>query len=391
MRILFLALDIDLCGRTGDSTHVRELASSFSKLGNSVALIGFTPEDTQDLVPALARDMGVLIFIPKERGNLAILRFCRRLVKEFKPDVIYERRFSPKIGGTLSKVTGIPSMVEINGIIEEERELLDGKKKSVSLLDKIKWRVRKYFFRSANGIVAVSEGIARTLIDEYGVTAPNVHVVHNGANTDLFRPLDRMECIEKLGLDPGLRYICFSGNLAPWQGVEYLISAVPQLTDEFEELRVLIVGDGVQREGLETLAGELGVEEIVQFCGSRPYNEVPLFMGAAEVCVAPFRGIERNIKHGVSPIKLYEYMSCARPFVTTSVWDLNEGIAENEICVLVEPDRPDELAGAVADLMRNREKAKEMGERGRVIAEREYSWNAVASRIVGILQEVSSR
>lgn len=391
MRILLLALDVDICGRTGDSTHVRELASSFSKLGNPVALIGYTPEDTQDLVPALARDMTVSIFIPKERGNLAILRFCRRLVKEFKPGVIYERRFSPKIGGTLSKVTGIPSMVEINGIIEEERELLEGKKKSVSLLDRIKWRVRKYFFRSANGIVAVTEGLARTLIDEYGVTAPKVHVVHNGANTDLFRPLDRMECIEKLGLDAGLRYICFSGNLAPWQGVEYLISAMPQLTEEFDDLRVLIVGDGVQRESLERQAGELGVGDVVQFCGFRPYDEVPLFMGAAEVCVAPFRGIERNIKHGVSPIKLYEYMSCARPFVTTSVWNLNEGIAENEVCVLVEPDRPDELTGAVAGLLRNREKAKEMGERGRVIAEREYSWNAVASRIVGILQEVSSR
>ncbi|MCK5291978.1 MAG: glycosyltransferase family 4 protein [Thermoplasmata archaeon] len=390
MRILFLALDVDICGRTGDSTHVRELASSFSRLGNSVALIGFTPEDTQDLVPALAKGMGVPIFIPKERGNLAILRFCRRLVRKFKPDVIYERRFSPKISGTLSKITGVPSMVEINGIIEEEKELLEGEEKSVSLLDRIKWRVRKYFFRSANGIVAVSEGLARTLIDEYGVPAPNVHVVHNGANTDLFRPLDRKECIEKLGLDPNLRYICFSGNLAPWQGVEYLISAVTKLTGEFGDLRVLIVGDGVQREDLETLAGELGVEDIVQFCGFRPYNEVPLFLGAAEVCVAPFRGIERNIKHGISPIKLYEYMSCARPFVTTSVWNLNEGIGENEVCVLVEPDRPDELAGAVADLMRNREKVKEMGERGRVIAEREYSWNAVASRIVGILQEVFS-
>jgi glycosyltransferase involved in cell wall biosynthesis len=389
VRILFLALDVDICGRAGDSTHVRELASSFSKLGNSVALIGFTPEETLELVPAMAREMGVSIFIPKERGNLAVLRFCRRLVKEFKPSVIYERRFSPKISGTLSKITGVPSMVEINGIIEEERKLLEGEQKSVSLLDKIKRRVRKYFFRSADGIVAVSEGIARTLIDEYGVLAPNVHVVHNGANTDLFRPLDRKECIEKLDLDPSLRYICFSGNLAPWQGVEYLISAVPQLIDEFEELRVLIVGDGAQREDLETLAGELGVGEIVQFCGFRPYREVPLFIGAAEVCAAPFRGIERNTKLGMSPIKLYEYMSCARPFVTTSAWALDEGIAENEICVLVEPDRPDELAGAVADLMRRREKAKEMGERGRVIAEREYSWMAVASRIVGILQEVS--
>jgi glycosyltransferase involved in cell wall biosynthesis len=389
VRILFLALDVDICGRTGDSTHVRELAFSFSKLGNTVALVGYTPAETQDLVPELARNTRVSILIPRERGNLAILRFCRRLVKEFKPDVIYERRFSPKISGTLSKITGVPSMIEINGIIEEERELLEGEETSVSLLDKIKWRVRKFFLRSADGIVAVSEGIATTLIDEYEVPAPNVHVVHNGANTDLFRPLDIKECVEKLGLDPNVRYICFSGNLAPWQGVEYLISAVPQLTDEFEDLQVLIVGDGVQREGLETLAGELGVEDIVQFCGFHPYNDVPLFMGAAEVCVAPFRGIERNIKYGVSPIKLYEYMSCARPFVTTSVWNPNEGTAEHEVGVVVEPDRPDELAGAMAGLLKNREKAREMGERGRAIAEREYSWNAVASRIVGIIQKTS--
>lgn len=391
MRILFLALDVDLCGRTGDSTHVRELAASFSKLGNTVALVGHTPEASQDRIPELERELGIAISIPKDRGNLSILRFCNRLAKEFKPDAIYERRFSPKISVTLSKVTRIPSMVEINGMIEKEKELLNGREKSVTMLEKIKGKARRYFLRSSDGIVAVSNGIAQALADEYTVSKSKLHVVHNGANTDLFRPIGRGECIDKLSLDPKLRYVCFSGNLAPWQGMEFLVSAVPTLSSEFGNLRILVVGDGIQRESLETLTSELKVEEFVQFCGFRPYEEIPYYLGAAEVCVAPFSGLERNSRYGVSPIKLYEYMSCARPFVTTSVCDLVEEIAEHDVGVVVEPDSPEELARALADLLRDQNRASSMGERGRVLAAREHSWNAVASGIVGILREVSRK
>jgi len=389
VRILFLALDINLCGRTGDSTHVRELTASFSKVGNVVSLVGYAPEDSLDQIPGLFTGENVNVLIPKERGDLAILRLCRKLVKEFRPDAIYERRFSPKMSVTLGKMSGISSVVEINGMVEEEKKLLGREEKGVPGLSRIKGRVRKYFLKSASGIVAVSSGIGKALVDEYNMSPSKIHVIHNGANTDLFRPMKREDCIARLGLDLDLRYICFSGNLAPWQGVEHLISALPSLSGEFEDLHLLVVGDGVQRDGLERSVENLGLQETVSFRGLVPYEEVPYYLGSAEICVAPFSGMLRNVKYKISPIKLYEYMACGRPFVTTSVCDMNEEITDNDVGVVIAPDDPGELRNALADLLKDEERARAMGESGRILAEREHSWNSVASRVVKILEEAS--
>ncbi len=389
MRILFLALDVDLTGKTGDSTHVRELTASFTKTGNTVALVGYAPEETQHEVAELAEDMEAFVFLPKDRGNLAILRFCSKLVREFRPEAIYERRFSPKISVTLGKMTRTPSVVEINGMVEEERKLYDGRKKTASGLDRIKRRVRRYFLRSANGIVAVSDGIGKALVDEYKVQPSKVEVVHNGANIDLFRPIDRSKCIEELGLNPNLRYICFSGNLAPWQGVEHLISAFPKLIEETPDLRLLLVGDGVLRANLENMVEELNIQDFTEFTGRVPYEQVPLYLNSSEVCVAPFSGILRNVKYGFSAIKLYEYMGCGVPFVTTTVCGIQDEIEENDIGVIVPPDDHVSLADAVSGLLRDEVRARDMGDRGRALAEKEHSWDSVARKITAILEDVA--
>ena len=86
-------------------------------------------------------------------------------------------------------------------------------------------------------------------------------MVSNGANTSLFKPLEQETCRKELGLDLEIPYICFVGNLAPWQGVEYLVKAAPSILSRFPECRFLIVGDGVMKDNLLKLCRELGVEE----------------------------------------------------------------------------------------------------------------------------------
>ncbi len=389
VRILFLALDVDLSSRTGDSTHTRELVTSLSRIGNEVALVSYAPEESLRDVSTLFGGMGVSVHIPQKSGNLPTLRFCSQLAREFKPDVIYERRFSPKISGTLSKMLSVPSVVEINAMIEEELKILGKEEKGVLGLDKIKRRIRRYFLRSADGIVAVSSGIGAGLVEEYDVNPSKIHVVHNGANTDLFRPMDRSTCMKRLGLDEKMRYLCFSGSLAPWQGVEDLIPVLNNLRSEVENVRLLVVGDGELMNDLKVKSKELGIQNAVQFCGYVPYEEVPYHINSAEICVAPFNAILRNVKYGFSAIKLYEYMACGMPFVTTSVCGIEEEIEEKDVGLVVEPDSPKELETALEELLGNSQKAKEMGKRGRSLAEKEHSWISVAKRTTEILEGVA--
>jgi glycosyltransferase involved in cell wall biosynthesis len=389
VRILFLALDVDLSTKTGDSTHVRELATSLSTIGHELLLVGHIPEDARVEVSDYFGKMNVPVKVPEKTGDLSTLRFCSQVARDFKPDVIYERRFSPKIGVTLSKLLRVPVTVEINAMVEEELKLLDKEQKGVPGIGRIKRRIRRFFLRSADGLVAVSKGIGKGLENEYDVDSSRIHVVQNGANTDLFRPLDLEDCRKRLGLDEGLHYLCYSGNLAPWQGMEHLVSALPRLIEDFEDLRLIIVGDGVLREELEKAVGDKGLQDVVSFFGTVPYEDVPRYLCAADICVAPFSGILRNVKYGFSAIKLFEYMACGRPFVTTSVCGIEREIDENDVGLVVPPDSPQDLAEALRKLLDYGERTATMGERGRILAEREHSWVAVARRITSILEETS--
>jgi glycosyltransferase involved in cell wall biosynthesis len=385
VRILFLALDVDLSGRTGDSTHVRELATSLSNIGNEVSLVGYFPPEFESKASSLFQGTGVTLNSPEARGNLATLRFGSSLARRFKPDIIYERRFSPKIGVTLGKISGIPSVVEINAMVEEEKKILDKDEGSAGL-ERIKRRIRRYFLRSAARIVVVSGGIRDGLVEEYDIKESKVHVVHNGANTDIFRPLNKDKCKDRLGLDGDLRYVCFSGNLAPWQGLDHLIPAFAILADENPDLRLLMVGDGVLRQDLERMVKDHDIQDSTIFSGRVSYEDVPLYINSSEICVAPFGGILRNIKYGFSAIKLYEYMGCGKPFVTTTVCGIQDEITKNDVGVVVPPDDPEELAGAATSLLKEDDRVEQMGERARALAVREHSWNSVAKRITNILE-----
>ncbi len=390
MRILFLALDVDLSGTTGDSTHVRELAASLSKIGNPITLVGHVPEGQRERVKEVLGRHGIAVEVLDSTRNLSTLRFCAQVAKKFKPDVIYERRFSPKIGVTVGKMTRVPAVVEVNAMIEEEQKILDRESKEALGVGRIKKRIRKYFLRSAKRIVVVSSGIGKGLVSEYGVDSSRIHVVQNGANTDLFRPMESKECMDRLGLNDELRYLCYSGNLAPWQGVEHLLAAFQKVSIDFQNARLLIVGDGILRERLEEISREKELQEVADFHGTVPYEDVPLYVNSAEICVAPFSGILRNVKYGFSGIKLFEYMACGRPFVTTTVCGIEDEIDENNIGLLVPPDSPEDLAEAMGELLSDRQTAMEMGKRGRVLAEKEHSWVSVARRISNILEEVAS-
>ena len=111
MRILFLAVDVDLRDLRGDSVHVRELASNLVANGNDVILITGTPDVSR---------VGAVVHLPRRETTLGQVLQGIGMARGWA-DVIYERRFSPKLSWLISKFTGVPFLMEVNGVLEEER------------------------------------------------------------------------------------------------------------------------------------------------------------------------------------------------------------------------------------------------------------------------------
>jgi glycosyltransferase involved in cell wall biosynthesis len=203
MRILFLALDINLASLTGDTIHVKELVKSLSRLGNEVFLVVPGGNDVQAERERLERFGNVKVHINNNRNLLNTIKFCKRIIETRNPEVIYERRFSAKVGAALSFFSKVPLVIEVNGLIEEEIEITDGSKKTPTIISVTKKNMRKRFFKRATRIVAVTEGIRKGLARQYNIQPRIIDVVPNGADVDRFRPLDQDSCRSELGLVAG--------------------------------------------------------------------------------------------------------------------------------------------------------------------------------------------
>src|SRR3989442_7926853 len=104
----------------------------------------------------------------------------------------------------------------------------------------------------------------------------------------------------------------FVGSLVPWQGVDIMIRTVWELRKARRSIGGVIVGDGPDRQRLEALVEAEALRGQVTFTGSVPYREVPRYIGSFDVAVS----LKPPMLPG-SPLKVREYMSCARPVIAS--------------------------------------------------------------------------
>jgi len=397
MKLLLLDIVWPLYLADGSLIHRHELVSNLARLGNEIHI--FTTDSSTlshlDNIRCHYIRPGSLLTL-----TINYFRSSALLVGSETFDVLYTR--NPNFGflaGLFCKNRCKTLVYELNGIPEDESSLIKsrcdkekslqgGKKVNLSrYFSSAKARLRISVLKKALGlsdrIITVTPGIKANLESIYNIPGEKITVVPNGANTSLFKSLEQAACRKELGLDPETPYICFVGNLAPWQGVEYLVKAVPSILARYPECRFLIVGDGIMKNELLNLSGELGVADRFVFTGVVAYDRVPVYINASDICAAPFI-LARNEKIGLSPLKLYEYMACGKPVVASAIRGVADVLEASEGGIPVPPENPEALAEAISKLLENPESRTEMGSRGLSYVTENYSWYSVAKQVDGV-------
>ncbi len=306
-----------------------------------------------------------------------------------RPEILYLRQNSfPFFPIALCKILKIPSIVEVNGLVMDELKVNpDSKSFAYRVFSYLALRSERFNYRYCDRIVSVTDKLRDELVRLYSVPAEKVLVINNGANTDLFKPMDQKQARSKLGLNDSKKYVCFVGHLAAWQGVEFLIYSAPFILEKFPDVRFLVVGDGVMRDKLLKIASEMGLSDKFTFTGRVPYENVPVYINAADVCVAPFI-LARNSKIGLSALKTYEYLACGKPIVASSIPGVKDLIDLSGGGISVPPENPGELANAVVKLISDQKTCNAMGEQGRKYVVENHSWDGVARKILDICHEI---
>ncbi len=392
--MLFLDMVRPLSLADGSLIHRYELVSNLARLGNEIHIftVGKTSFSSMTNIHSYYIPPGNFLSL-----TLSYFRNSIFLLGSETFDVLYTR--NPNFGflaGLFCKNRCKRIIYELNGIPEDEKNLFreksEGDKFShpekrssfsnryFSTHARLKLFILKKALEFSDKIIAVTPGIKSNLEKGYNVPGEKIVVVSNGANTSLFRPLEQETCRRELGLDLKIPFVCFVGNLAPWQGVEYLIKAAPSILSRFPECHFLIVGDGVMKDNLLKLCRELGVENRFIFTGVIAYDRVPLYINASDICTAPFI-FARNAKIGLSPLKLYEYMACGKPVVASNISGVSDVLEASEGGIPVLPENQGALAEGILKLLENPELRMKLGSKGLSYVTENYSWYSVAKKV----------
>jgi glycosyltransferase involved in cell wall biosynthesis len=333
------------------------LAETLAKRGHEVHVITSLDEG----LPEVSCERGFHIHrLPKSEirfiGALIFWADIVRALRKIKPDIVHAQNLINGIPALLSnKLLKIPYVVY-------------GRGSDVYLPCWFTKLTAKTTLKNASAVIALTEhmkGVMQTICNR------DVIVVPNGINLgeDTGRRSERG--------DPGKK-ILFVGRLDPIKGTRYLLGAMSILHRDMPGVKLILVGDGEEREPLESLTDSLRIRECVVFAGRVPHERVQDYMNRAEVLVLP------SLSEGF-PVTILEAMACGLPVVATRVGGIPDIIEDGTNGYLVDAMNQKQIAEALLKLLQDEELRKDISDKNRKTAEK-YRWGMVAATLEGIYQ-----
>jgi glycosyltransferase involved in cell wall biosynthesis len=307
---------------------------------------------------------------------------------KLRPDCLYIRgaTFITFVISGWAKLFGLMHIVEINGI----NPLYSWGKSLFTIFRKIDQVLGDFSMKKADKVITVTDGLKQELCRRYKMQEEKIAVVPNGTDIDVFKPLDKREARRQLGLDEDMNYICFAGSFYPHHGIEYIVKSVPLVIQQIPETRFILIGSGSEKAKIEREVREKNLMDSIIFIGEIPYRTVAMYINASDVCVIPTTktGLLAFDSFEGSPLKLYDYLGCARPVVGTDVPGIGNFLESITAGISVRQRDADALAQAVIDLLHNPARAQRMGENGRKVIVERYTWRNTALEVAKICEKL---
>lgn len=313
----------------------------------------------------------VLVFpMRKTYDLLAIYRICK-ILRKYKIDVIHSHGLLVNI---LSRVASYLANTRVSISTAHIPLNLKSGKQAQNIFEKL---MVPYYLIMDNltslfnqKVIAVSHAVKRDLMEQ-GVDSKRIVVVQNGIDLTRERRNDRNTegTLKRAGNHPIVGTIT---RLSPQKDIPTFLKMAGLVIKDVPKAQFLIVGDGEKRREFQDLAGKLGLGDHVRFLGYR--KDVPDLLRTFDIFALS------SLWEGL-PIVILEAMAAEKPVVATAVDGVAEVVEHGKTGLLVEPQRPDLLAKSVIELIRNPNRAKGMGKRGRERLERSFSIKRVINTV----------
>ena len=312
-------------------------------------------------------------------------------------DVVHCHTWYSHLGGiTIKQAYGIPMVLtthSLEPLRPWKREQLGGG------YDASAW-VERTAIEMADAVIAVSQGTRDDVIRLFDVDESRVHVIHNGIDLSLYRPVTATDGLERYGVDPSRPYVLFVGRITRQKGIIHLVRAIPEIDTSAQvvlcagapdtpeiaaEMEAAVAAARAERPGI------VWIQEMV----SRE-TAVELYSHATVFCCP-------SVYEPFGIINL-EAMACGRPVVATATGGIPEVVVDGETGLLVpleqaggtsfdplDPSRfSHDLAERINRLLGDSNLRERMADAGRRRVEEHFSWGAIARRTADLYASLTA-
>lgn len=310
-------------------------------------------------IPRALRSLSALLY--------AISIFPRALRLRPRPDVILGSWAYPDACAAIAiaRAMGVPAVVKVHGSDLDVVAKMPGPR-----------AIMRALLPRAAAVIAVSRPLARD-VAALGVPPDRIHTVDNGVDSQRFFVRDRKAARALLGLPVDGKLLVYIGHLKRSKGIRELCAAYAIARQGIPDLRLVIVGDGEERQSCDQFAACHDGRVVV--AGAWPHEHVPLWLAAADALVLPSW-------HEGTPNVVLEALACGRRVVATRVGGTPDLITSAKLGDLCEVKNPHGLALAMiraACTPYDPAQVAAMGSRG--------DWHRSAAALYRILAQVSVR
>ena len=364
VRIAFCITDLD---RGGAEQALVQVVTRLDRRNWEPAVFCLAPPG--ELVePLESAGIPVTCFGARAARNVGVLVGLRRVLREFRPQILqtflYHANIAGRLAGWMARVPHI-----VCGIRVAER-----RSRSRLRLDRwTDWMVERH--------VCVSEGVAEFTRTVGRLPAEKLVVIPNGVDAARFAQSPPAD-LGAFGIPPNARTLLFVGRLEFQKAPELLIEAAARCLPAHPDTHLLLVGDGALRGRLAAQAQETMVADRIHFAGSR--TDVPGLMRSASLLVLPSRW------EGLPNVVL-EAMAAGLPVIATAVEGAAEVVRNGETGWLIPADSVTALADAMTAALDRPELTAALGAAAQQAVVECFTWDRAAGAYAGLYRSLLRR
>jgi len=248
-----------------------------------------------------------------------------------------------------------------------------------------KWRKKENeFILKADKIITVSPNFAENIIKKNNIETKKMVVVPNTVRQSFYKDAIYSDIIKEKYSNKFV--VLYLGDTNIRRGLQTAIRATELLSKKIANFKLVIVGQNTTDSILKEETKKLNLESFIDFEGWQDVSLFPSYIVASNICISP---LYRSIQHDVAYAnKIFQYMSFGKPILVSNA------IAQKEIVELVnsglvhKEKNKDDFSSKVLELYQNKEKAEELGNKGKQFIENEFSWEVTSQALVKLYNEL---